>query len=135
VFGNKRCWSFRLTCTGRCLKRSLRHRKETTMHYKSFVHELLKQRPEMHEQLCRSRKLLATLNLYASQLKTSHEAWKDRLTQRKPGHGECQIASEALEIALKELENCLPSRVPPQGSEPLSLDEAIAYVRGRMPPE
>ena len=31
----------------------------------------------MHEQLRRSGKLLPTLELYAKELKTSHEAWKE----------------------------------------------------------
>ena len=47
------------------------------MQYKTIVLELLQQRPEMHDQLRRNRMLLPTLELYASELKTSHEAWKD----------------------------------------------------------
>ena len=60
--------------------------------------------------------LLPTLEQLASELKTSHEAWKEQLSQARPGSSESQIASEALEIALKELEDCLPSASPPDDS-------------------
>ena len=78
--------------------------------------------------------LLPTLNHYSSELKTSHEAWKDRLLQAKPGSSPSQIASEALEIALKELEDSLPPASPPDETEPLSLDAAMAFIRRHMPP-
>ena len=101
--------------------------------YKTIVLELLQQYPEIHEQLRRNRTLLATLNLYASQLKASHETWTDRLSQAKPGSCENQLASEALELALRELEDCLASGLPPNGSGPASLDGAMAFIRGHKP--
>ena len=67
----------------------------------------------MHDQLRKDRKLLPTLELYARELKTSHEAWKETLVQARPGSDPSQIASEALEMALKELEDRLPSASPP----------------------
>ena len=66
---------------------------------------------------------------YASELKASHEAWKETLSQAKPGSDPIQIASEALEMAIQELENRLHHASPADESEPLSLDEAMAYVR------
>lgn len=102
--------------------------------YKTIVLELLQQRPEIHDQLIRNRTLLPTLNLYASQLKANHETWKDRLSQARPGTGESQLASEALEIALQELEDCLTSGLPPNESGPLSLDGAMAFIRAHKPP-
>ena len=55
------------------------------MQYKTIIHEMLQQRPQMHEQLRKSRKLLPTMELYARELKTSHEAWKEMLAQMRPG--------------------------------------------------
>lgn len=102
--------------------------------YKTIVLELLQQRPEIHDELRRSRTLLATLSFYASKLKAGHETWKDRLSRARPGTGESQLASEALEVALQELEDCLTSGIPPNGSEPLSLGGAMAFIRGHTPP-
>lgn len=100
------------------------------MQYKTIVLELLQQRPQMHEQLRLTRRLLPTLSTCAKELKASHEAWKETLSQAKPGSEPSQIASEALEMALKELEDRLPSAPPPDDREALSLDKAMAHVRG-----
>ncbi len=99
------------------------------MQYKTIVLELLQQRPQMHQQLRKERKLLTTLEFYAKELKTSHEAWKELLGQSKPGSDQSQIASEALEIALKGLEDRLPSESETGEEEAISLDEAMAYLR------
>jgi hypothetical protein len=69
------------------------------------------------------------LERYASELKASHEAWKETLTQAKPGSDPIQIASEALEMAIQELETRLHQAMPAEESEAISLDEAMAYVR------
>jgi hypothetical protein len=103
------------------------------MLYKTIVLELLQQRPLMHEQLRKERKLLATLELYARELKTSHEGWKEVLGQTKPGSDPSQIASEALEIALKELEDRLPAESLPDNNDTLSLDGAMAFIRRPTP--
>ncbi len=99
------------------------------MQYKTIVLELLQQRPEMHEQLRKDRKLLTTMESYARDLKSSHEAWKETLGQERPGSDQSQIASEALEMALKDLEDRLPSASHPSDNEPLSLDAAMAFIR------
>jgi hypothetical protein len=49
--------------------------KEETMHYKTIILELLEQRPKMREELRQSRKLLPTLEFYASELKDSLSPW------------------------------------------------------------
>jgi hypothetical protein len=102
--------------------------KEETMQYKTIILEMLEQRPEMREELRRSRKLLPTLEFYASELKDSHEDWKDRLLQAKPDSDPSQIASEAMELALKDLEDRLPSESNQDESEALSLDQAMAHI-------
>jgi hypothetical protein len=98
------------------------------MHYKTIILEMLQQRPQMHEELRQSRKLLPTLEFYASELKDSHEDWKDRLLQAKPESDPSQIASEAIELALKDLEDRLPSESRQDASETLSLDQAMAHI-------
>ena len=101
------------------------------MYYKTMVLELLKQHPQIHKRLRSQRMLLPTLDRYASQLRTHHEAWMHRLSQAKPGSYQSQIASEALEIALKELEDSLPATSSPNQSKPLTLKAAMTFIRGR----
>ena len=99
------------------------------MNYKTIILELIKQRPEMHEQLRKDRKLLTTMESYARDLKSSHEGWKETLGQERPGSDPSQIASEALEMALKELEDRLSAESLPNDNETLSLDAAMASIR------
>jgi len=99
------------------------------MKYKTIILELLQQRPQMHEQLRKERKLLTTLEFYARELKESHEARKETLSQQRPGSDQSQIASEALELALKELEDRLPSGSETGEEEAISLKKAMAYLR------
>jgi hypothetical protein len=98
------------------------------MHYKTIVLELLEQRPRMREELKHSRKLLPTLEFYASELRDSHEEWKGRLLEAKPDSDPSQISSQAIELALKELEDRLPSESNQDESETLSLDQAMAHI-------
>ena len=104
------------------------------MLYKTIVRHLLERHPQMHDQLCKERMLLPTLERLVTELKTNHEAWKALIVQAKPGRGESQIASEALEMALKELEDSLPTESPPDEDDPLSLDQAMAFLRRPTPP-
>lgn len=97
------------------------------MQYKTIILELLKQRPEMHEQLRQERKLLATLEICAKELKENHEALTEQLRQAKPDSDQSQISSEAFEMALKELEDRLPPASQAEDQE-LSLDQAMASV-------
>lgn len=104
------------------------------MHYKTIVLELLQERPELHRRLQAERMLIPTLDLFASALKASHDEWKDRLSRSKPGSDESQIAGEALEIALKELEGRLPSESAQADQEEPSLDGAMTFLRRHTPP-
>jgi signal transduction histidine kinase len=103
------------------------------MQYKTIIYELLQQRPQMQEQLRKERKLLAALENYAKDLKTSHEGWKQLLSQMRPVSDPSQIASEALEIAVKEMEDRLPSESPQNESEALFLDAAMLFLRRPTP--
>ena len=98
------------------------------MQYMTIVLELLKEHQELHEQLRLSRRLLPTLETCAQELRESHFAWTDHLMQLSPDSDQVQIASEALEMALHELENRLPSAFPREDENPLSLDRAMALV-------
>jgi hypothetical protein len=98
------------------------------MQYKTIVLELLQQRTELHEQLRKTRRLLPTLETCARELRDSHQAWKTSLAEANPGGDPSQTASEALEIALKELEDRLPPVSPQDETEALSLDQAMAFV-------
>ena len=97
------------------------------MHYKTIVLSMLQQRHQMHEELRKERKLLSTMEKYASELKESHEAWKETLQATKPGSDPSQISSEAMELAVKELEDRLPP-ASPVADEEFSLDEAMAFI-------
>jgi hypothetical protein len=103
--------------------------------YKTMVLEPLKRDPVLHQQLKRDRIMLPSLDRYAQELKASHEAWKERLSQQRPESSESQVASEALELALKSLENHLSAVSPPDMDETLSLDQAIAFIRKPTPAE
>ena len=103
--------------------------------YMTIVLRLLEGRPEMHDRLRRNRTLLQAVNHSADRLKASHEAWKERLAQTHPGESACPIASEALELALEELEDNWTSGDPAEGGQPPTLDGAMAFVRSRLPPK
>jgi hypothetical protein len=101
------------------------------MQYKTIILELLKQRPEMREQLRKSRQLLPAMELYARELKRSHEGWKEVLCQLRPGSAVSRITSDALDVAIRELEDHLPSGSPMNEKEVLSLEEAMGFLRNR----
>jgi hypothetical protein len=103
--------------------------KETNMQYKTIALELLRGRTELYEELRLTHRLLPTLEDLATDLKASHESWKQTLAEAKPGSEPRQLASEALEMALKELEDRLRVAFPLDEQEPLSLEMAMAFVQ------
>jgi hypothetical protein len=88
---------------------------------------------ELYEQLRLTHRLLPMLETLARELKASHETWKETLAQGKPQSHPSQIASEALELALKGLQDGLPAASPPDEGE--TLDAAMAFVRSHTPSE
>ena len=98
------------------------------MQYKTIVLELLKERKELHEQLRLTRTLLPTMESLAKDLKARHEHWKETLATATPESDPVLISSEAMEMALTELEDRLPSVHPHPDEEALSLDQAMAFV-------
>src|SRR5262245_42971406 len=107
--------------------------KEPRMRYKTIVLELFQQHSEIHNRLRSNRSLLQTVELYARELKISHEAWTNHLSRVKPGSDRIQIASETLEIALDELGSFLRSEPPPADKEEAPGTIAIVVVRNRTP--
>ena len=99
------------------------------MQYKTIVLELLKERKELHEQLRLTRRLLPTMETCARELKARHEHWKETLATATPESDPSQISSEAMEMALAELEDRLPSVHPQDDGEALSLDQAMAFLQ------
>ena len=99
------------------------------MQYKTIVLQLMEQQPEVYNQLRKQRQLLQTLETYSDQLKALHEDWTETLSQANPGSDPIQIKSEALEMALEDLKDRLPTVTRQDGNEALSLDQAIASVR------
>jgi hypothetical protein len=103
------------------------------MLYKTIVLELIQQRPMLYNRLRRQRQLINTMNRLAKELKDSHLEWQVQLAPTRPGSEPSQIASEAMEIALAQLLDHLPSELPENGEDPAFLDEAIAFVRRPTP--
>jgi hypothetical protein len=98
------------------------------MQYKTIVLQLLEQEPEIYDRLRRDRKVPKAMEHYAQELRSLHLAWMETLNESRPGSDQSQIASEALELALKDLEDRLPSGIPLDGQEALSLDQAMAFI-------
>ena len=99
------------------------------MQYKTIVLDLLLQQPRMYEQLRKERMLLKTTEQFATELKNSHEGWTRLLAPLRTGSDLVQIASEALEIAVKELEDRLSAASSQNDSEGLFLDAAMLFLR------
>lgn len=100
------------------------------MQYKTIVLELLKLHPTIYEHLRSHRTLLSTVEFYARRMRTSHKAWKMRLSQTMPESNQSQIASQALELAI----NDLGSLASPMDDQELSLEGAMAFIRARTRP-
>lgn len=100
------------------------------MMYKTICLEMLAQRPELYDQLRKNRTLLPTLNWLASDLKARHHVWKQELQATRPG-SDSQIASEAMELAVKELEDRLSADSEAEAQD--FLDAAMAFLRPTPP--
>ena len=104
------------------------------MQYMTICFRMIQDRPEMYDQLLNNGNLLPTLKRHALDLKDRHELWMEQLSQARPDSSPSQIASEAGEIALKELEDSLPPVCPQEEDEVLSLDGAMAFITRHMRP-
>ncbi len=77
------------------------------------------------------------LGHYSAALQASHERWLSLLARQRPDGEPSQLSSEALELALKDLEEQLQTDFPQESetNSPLSLDDAMAYLRRKTPPK
>ncbi|HVX13836.1 MAG TPA: hypothetical protein VHC22_21820 [Pirellulales bacterium] len=105
--------------------------------YKTIVLELLKDRPTLHEQLRQSGTLLESMTQLATALRSCHLGWVNQLSARMPDSDLSQLSSEALELAVQELQDDLPpeSSASEAETETLSLDAAMAFLHRHMPAE
>jgi hypothetical protein len=99
------------------------------MLYKTIALELIQENEALYEQLRSSKRLTTAMDAYASELKASHENWKEQLSEKMPGNDERQIASDAMEMAVQELRDRLPSGSRAAEAGPLSLDAAMNFLR------
>jgi hypothetical protein len=127
-------WGFRRTPMNppcpKILKPSL---QEAPMHYKTIALEMIQENSSLYERLRSSKMLLTSIEAYAIDLKHAHDQWKERLAWDRPSSDSRQIAAEALELAMQEIQDRLPSALPAREAEPLSLDAAMNYVRQHTP--
>ncbi len=103
------------------------------MHYKTIALELIQENSELYEKLRSGKMLLTAIEAYAIDLKAAHETWKGLLAEENPGSDPRQIASEAMELAIQEIQDRLPSASAGSDLGPLSLNEAINFVRPPTP--
>jgi hypothetical protein len=103
------------------------------MQYTTMVLELLQQHQALYGQLRLRRMLWPTLERYAFELKASHDAWTERLAQAKPESDPSQVASEALELALEQLQARLRHESSTDDAEALTLEGAMAFLRRHTP--
>ena len=103
------------------------------MLYKTICLQMIQDRPEMYDRLISNRTLLPTLERFARQLRNSHQAWKERLLRARPDGSDSQIASEALELALRQL-GLSSASSNPEVDEPFPLEDAMAFLRRHTPP-
>lgn len=102
--------------------------------YKTIVLELIQDQPELYEQLRSTKRLLPAMDAYAIDLKSLHEAWQKAIARQRPDSDPSQIAAEALEMAIQDLQERLLSASPKDETEPMALDAAMDYLRRHTPP-
>ncbi len=109
------------------------------MHYRTIVLELLEEQfPALHRQLRENQTLLESVNRCAADLKACHEYWMHYLDRTRPQSDPRLVKSEAMELALKELQDALRLASPPNGNATtgvLALNDAMTLLRRRMPAE
>ena len=103
--------------------------KKLPDHIRNYATLLLGHQPEIYNQLREERQVLQAMEHYARELRNLHPAWQETLNRQRPESDPSQIASEALELALKDLGDCLHRGSPLEGQEALSLEQAMAFIR------
>ena len=105
------------------------------MQYKTIILELLRQQRPLHERLRKNGTLLETLNEQALRLRARHLEWLAVLLEATPRSEPSQLTGTAFELARTEWETGLATDSLPADLEPLSLDDAMKYLRRHSSPE
>lgn len=100
--------------------------------YKTIVYEMLQDRPILHERLRANGTLLPTMEQLAVAFRACHLNRIKELAEARPGSEPAQLSSEALEMALQELQDSLPPESP-VSDDPFPLDQAITFLQRHMP--
>lgn len=103
--------------------------------YKTIVLELLRGRPALHEQLRASGTLQASMEQLAIAFRACHLERMKELAESRPESAPAQLSSEAMELALKELQDSLPAESSDEDSATFSLDQAMTFLHRHMPAE
>jgi len=77
------------------------------MQYKTIMLELIKQRPKLHEALRSNGTLLSTMEQWALLLRERHLDLVQQLRQARPTTADVQLKSEAMEMAVREIDEAL----------------------------
>src|SRR5262249_35850751 len=89
------------------------------------------------DRLRSSNRLLTAMESYARDLKAAHEAWKQAIARKRPDSDSSHIASEAMELAIDDLQARLHSASPKAGAELIPIDALMSHarrhLRGRAP--
>lgn len=95
------------------------------MYYKTIALRLIQDRPAFHESIRQEGRLLMVMETYADWLRDYHSLWITFLTKHQPESDETQIASQALERCIQDLEQVLPPASPPS-DDPLPANATAA---------
>ena len=98
------------------------------MQYKTIMMELLEQSPALNSQLKKNHQLLATIEAMARELKRNHERIIGELTDRQLDGGSSGISSQAMEIAVAEMQERLAALSNREEDETLTLDQIMELV-------
>ena len=103
--------------------------------YKTIVLELLRDRPNLHERLRVDGTLLQSMEQLAAAFRACHLNRMKELAESRPKSDPSQLSSEAMELALQELQDSLPPESPASDgtAETLSLDQAMTFLQRHMP--
>ena len=104
------------------------------MMYKTITLELIQDMPALYEALRGSKRLLTALDAYATDLRDYHLAWMERLSEAKPASDPRQVSSEAMELAVANLQDHLRSASPKDDTASMAPDAATTLLGEASPP-
>lgn len=99
------------------------------MLYKTMVLGLLEAQPVIRSE----NTLMLNLDLYSELLRSSHQAWIATLIQKRPGSNSEVIASEALELALADLQEHFQRESQAAGTGPLWIEAVMNTILSTNP--